>query len=84
MAKGELLLELSGKTITRTIKEINLFGVRMEANDEGRITGKYNASTMDTVNVFIKTDGSQEWEAKGIQATPEGDFITTWGRGTGR
>ena len=84
MTKGELLLEVQGKTITRTIKELSPLGVKIEMNDEGQTTGKYNAAHMETVTVFLKTDGTNEWETKGIQTTRDGDFVVVAGRGTGR
>ncbi len=83
-SKGELLLELTGKTVTRTVKEITPHGVRLQMNDEGQTTGKYNAGVINTVNVFLKTDGTHEWESKGIQTTRDGDFVVVSGRGTGR
>jgi hypothetical protein len=84
MSKGELLLEMQGKTVSRTIKEISPMGVRMQINDEGQATGKFNANTINTVNVFLKTDGTNEWESKGLQTTKEGDMIVVSSRGTGR
>ena len=59
-------------------------GVRMQINDEGQATGKFNANTINTVNVFLKTDGTNEWESKGLQTTKEGDMIVVSSRGTGR
>ncbi len=82
-SKGELLLELNGKTVTRTVKEITPHGVRLQMNDEGQTTGKYNAGIVNTVNVFLKTDGTQEWESKGINTTRDGDLVVISGRGMG-
>ncbi len=59
-------------------------GVTLQINDEGQATGKYNASLIRTVTVFLKTDGTSEWETKGIQTTREGDVVVVSGRGTGR
>ncbi len=84
MSKGELLYEIQGKTVTRTVKEITPHGVRLQMNDEGQATGKYNAGMINTVNVFLKPDGTNEWENKGIQTTRDGDFVVVSGRGTGR
>ena len=36
-------------------------GVRMQINDEGQATGKFNANTINTVNVFLKTDGTNTY-----------------------
>lgn len=82
--KGELLFELKGKTVTRTIKDISPNGVKIEMNDTGEIKGKYNAAHIETVNVLLKTDGTNEWETKAIDTTKEGDMIVSWGSGKGR
>lgn len=82
--KGELMGELSGKTVTTTILETSLMGVTMEGNDEAEFTGKYKAHEVETVRFFMKADGTYEWETKGIQTTDEGDFIVFNGRGVGK
>ncbi len=82
--KGEILGEFHGKTVTTTIKETTPMGVRIETNDQGEGTGKFNSTFMQTVSIFLKTDGTSEWEGKGIQTTKEGDFIVVNGRGKGR
>ncbi len=84
MARGELLFEIQGKTVTRTVKEITPHGVKLQMNDEGQSTGKVNAGLINTVDVFMRTDGTQDWESKGIQTSRDGDFIAVSGRGTGR
>ena len=82
--KGELIGEVRGKSTTTTIKEISPAGVRMEVNDQGEVKGRYNASHMETVSIWLKPDGTNEWENKGIQATREGDFIVVTGKGRGK
>ena len=42
------------------------------------------ANHIETVSVLQKTDGTNEWQTKGIETTPEGDFIALWGGGTGK
>ena len=84
MSKGELLFEIQGKTLARTVKEITPHGVKLQMNNEGQSTGKFSAGQVNTVDVFMKTDGTQEWESKGIGTTREGDFVAVSGRGTGR
>ncbi len=84
MSKGELLFEISGRTVSRTIKEITPHGVALQMNDEGQITGRINANQINTVNVFLKPDGTNEWEGKGIINTREGDMVVASGRGTGQ
>jgi hypothetical protein len=82
---GELLGEIRGKTVTRTIKEITPLGVRLELNNEGKfVGGKYVANRIETVSVFQKLDGSLEWESRAIDVTAEGDTIVSSGRGTGK
>ncbi len=82
--KGELLFELHGKTVTTTIKDISPNGVKLEMNDTGEVKGKYNAMHRETVNVLIKTDGTNEWETKAIENTKDGDMVVAWGSGKGR
>lgn len=84
MAKGELLFEIQGKTVSSSVKEITPHGLRMEMNDESQTSGKFNGQGINTVNVFLKPDGTNEWEGKGFQTSREGDMIVMSSRGTGR
>ena len=84
MAKGELLFEIQGKTVSRTVKEITPHGVKLQMNDEGQSTGKINANQVNTVDLFMKTDGTQDWESKALLNTRDGDLLVVSGRGTGR
>jgi hypothetical protein len=82
---GELLGEIRGKTVTRTIKDITPLGVRLELNNEGKfVGGLYNANRLETVSVFQNLDGSLQWESKGLDMTAEGDVVAISGRGTGK
>ncbi len=83
MSKGELLFEISGRTVSRTIKEITPHGVSIQMNDEGQTTGRLNANQINTVNIFLKPDGTNEWEGKGLINTREGDMVVVSSRGTG-
>ena len=83
ISKGELLFEISGKTVSRTIKEITPHGVRLQMNDEGQVTGKLNANQMNTINLFLKPDGTNEWEGKALINTREGDMVVVSSKGTG-
>lgn len=69
--------------MSQTIKEITPHGVRMEINDQGQVTGKFNGNSLNTVNVFLKPDGTNEWEGKGIQTSRDGDMVVISSRGTG-
>ncbi len=80
----EVIGEFRGKTVTTTVRETSLMGVRLESNGQDQFTGKYDAAEIETVTVFLKTDGTSEWEGKGIQTTNEGDVIVVNGRGTGK
>jgi len=79
--KGELISEIKGKTHSWTIKEVNQSGVRMEMNDEGQITGKYNANFMNTTSINMKPDGTSTWEGRGIQMAGP-DMVVVTGKGT--
>jgi hypothetical protein len=82
---GELLGEIRGKTVTRTIKEITPLGLRLELNNEGKfVGGKFVSNHLETVSVFQNLDGTFEWEVKGLDVTSEGETIVTSGRGTGK
>jgi hypothetical protein len=82
---GELLGEIRGKTVSRSIKDITPLGIRLELNNEGKfVGGKYVANHLETVNVFQNLDGTLQWEAKALEVTAEGDAVVISGRGTGK
>jgi hypothetical protein len=81
--KGELIGEIKGKQSSWTIKEINQSGVKMEMNDEGTITGKYNANFMETISIHRKPDGTSTWESRGIEMAGP-DMLVTMGKGTAK
>jgi hypothetical protein len=39
---------------------------------------------METVDALFKTDGTYEFESRGLDATTEGELIIIQGKGTGR
>ena len=82
--KGDLLLETRAKTVTTTVKDISQSGIKFDINSEVQTTGKIKAKGLSTVSIWQKTDGTSEWENKGMLNTAEGDFIAVWGKGTGR
>jgi hypothetical protein len=82
-AKGEVIAELRGKTDSFSIKDISSNGVKMENNDVGQITGKYQANFMETVSIHMKTDGTSEWEGKSIQMAGK-DMVVSTSHGKGR
>ena len=81
--KGEVIAELRGKTDSFSIKDIGANGIKIENNDVGQITGKYQADFMETVSIHMKTDGTSEWEGKGIQIAGK-DMVVATGHGKGR
>jgi hypothetical protein len=82
---GELLGEIRGKTVSRSIKDITPLGIRLELNNEGKFAGgKYLANHIETVNVFQNLNGSLQWETKALEMTTEGDTVVISARGTGK
>jgi hypothetical protein len=82
--KGDLLLEVNEKTVSTSVRDISPTGIKLEFNSQDTTKGKHKANGNSTVTVWLKTDGTSEWESKGIQTTTEGDFIAAWGKGTGK
>jgi hypothetical protein len=46
--------------VSFSIKDIGTNGIKIENNDVGQITGKYQANFMETVSIHMKTDGTSE------------------------
>jgi hypothetical protein len=84
MEKRELLGETKEKATAVIIKEFLQDGAKVQFNSMGETKGKYNGSHMETVDVFLKMDGTNEWEARGMDITKEGDIIMITGKGTGK
>lgn len=82
-SKGELIAEIKGKNHSWTIQEVTPSGVKMEMNDQGQITGKYNANFMETTTINMKPDGTSTWESRGIQNSGA-DMVVVTGKGTAR
>ena len=82
--KGDLLVENTGKLVSTTVREISPTGIKLEYNSQDQTKGRYKANGVSTTTVWLKTDGTAEWETKGIETTNEGDFIAAWGKGTGK
>ncbi len=81
--KGEVIAELRGKNDSFSIKDISANGIKLENNDVGQITGKYQANFMETVSIHMKTDGTSEWESRGIQMAGK-DMVVATGHGKGK
>jgi hypothetical protein len=82
--KGELIANISGKNAGTTIKDISNSGIHLEQNTVDQISGKISGGGFSTVNIKQKTDGTSEFEQKGLMNTMEGDTIAAWGKGTGK
>ncbi len=82
--KGELISEIHGKTVTTTFLDISQDGIKLQINDVGQLDGKIKGNHTETVTVWQKNDGTNQWETKGIEVTAEGDFIVVQGKGTGK
>jgi hypothetical protein len=84
-SSSEVIAKTQEKILSRTIKEITPFGVRLELNLEGPTTGDlYTAHHMETVSIFQKTDGSFDSEARAIESTKDGDVFVISYRGAGK
>lgn len=77
-------MEVHDKSVTTTVRDISESGIKLELNSTSQAKGRVNAMGMNTVNITQKTDGSNEWELKGIMNTMEGGFFAVWGSGTGK
>jgi hypothetical protein len=73
--KGMLLGEVKAKFIANTIKEITPFGARFEYNAVGQFAGVFTANLSHTNNVFLKNDGTMDWESKGFLSMIDGNLI---------
>ena len=83
--KGELVGEVRAKLVTRTIKEITPFGVKMELNGEGLFSGnKLTGKHMETVVMMQHVDGTLDWENRTMVNTMEGEVELFVGHGKGK
>ncbi len=81
---GELLADLQGKTVWSTVKEINQFGTRVEQNHTGESRGLLSGRYRDTTEVFRKSDGTFELDARCVLGTPESEVALSLGHGSER
>jgi hypothetical protein len=84
MEKREMIAEIKEKATVVIIKEFNADGALLQYNSVGEVNGKYHGNHIETVDVKLKMDGSNEWEVKGMETTKEGDVVMITGKGTGR
>ncbi len=79
-----MLAEIKEKTTALIIKEVNADGAMVQYNSQGEVKGKYHGIHMETVDVKLKMDGTNEWDVKAMEITKEGDVVMATGSGTGR
>lgn len=80
-----MLGEIKEKTQAVIIKEFAADGAWIEYNSMGEFKGpSYHANHMETAEVKMKMDGTNEWEIKAVEMTKEGDAIMITGKGTGK
>ena len=79
-----MLAEIKEKTTAVIIKEFNADGAMIQYNSMGEVKGKYHGIHMETADVKLKMDGTNEWDVKAMETTKEGDVVMATGSGTGR
>ena len=84
VTKGELMFELKERSTTTIVKDVGSKDAKIEVSSQGEITGRYNATHVETVDIHLKPDGTLDWEGRGIDITSEGDMVLLSGKGTGR
>ena len=62
MEKKEMLAEIKEKTNAIIIKEFSQDGAMIQYNSSGEVKGKYHANHVETTDVKMKMDGTNEWE----------------------
>lgn len=82
---GEMVGEVRAKLVTRTIKDITPFGVKMEVNGEGLFSGnKLTGKHMETISMMQWGDGTFDWENRTMVTTMEGEVVLFVGSGMGK
>ena len=79
-----MIAEIKERTNAVIIKEFNPDGAIIEYNSSGEVKGKYHANHLETADVKMKMDGTNEWEMRAIEMTKEGDVVMITGKGTGQ
>src|SRR5208283_5558043 len=73
--------EIKEKTQATIIKEFSADGTMIQYNSIGEFKGKYHSTNMETVDVKVKMDGTNELDSSAMEMTKEGDVIMIWGKG---
>ena len=80
-----MLAEIKERANAVIIKEFNPDGYAViEYNSSGEVKGRYHANHLETVDVKMKMDGTNEWEMRAMEITKEGDVVMISGKGTGQ
>jgi hypothetical protein len=77
----ELLLELTSKNTTRSIKDFSPEGIRLESNLEGDAKGVYDATFYATITMLVKPDRTIDYEVRQIHTTSDGDTVLVYYKG---
>lgn len=84
MEKKDMIAEIKEKTQSTIIKEFTADGAWIQYNSMGEMKGeKIHATHVETADVKLKMDGSNEWELRAMDMTKEGDVVMISGKGTG-
>jgi hypothetical protein len=78
----ELLLDLTSKNTTRSIKDFAPEGIRLESNLEGTAKGVYDATFYATITMLVKPDRTIDYEVRQIHTTTDGDTVLVYYKGT--
>ena len=62
-------LTVRSKVTLNRILEATSNSVKMEINDEGRITGRYTGTQLATIESTASPDGTSTWNGKFMQMT---------------
>jgi hypothetical protein len=81
-AGEELLLDLTSKNTTRSIKDFSPEGIRLESNLEGDAKGVYDATFYATITMLVKPDRTIDYEVRQIHTTGDGDSVLVYYKGT--
>lgn len=81
--KREPIAEIKEKIDAMVIKEFSPNGAMLQYNSSGEVKGRYHGIHMETTDVTFKTDGTMDWQVRGMEATKDGDNIMITGNGTG-
>ena len=79
--KEELLLELTSKNTTRSIKDFSAEGISLESDLEGEAKGVYTATFYATITMLVKPDRTINYEARQIHTTSDGDTVLVYYKG---